>query len=180
MIAGSIARRYAKALLEIGVANSSFDALQHELERVAALYAGSAELRTTLENPVFLPSKRKLVLEEIARRLALSKTVRNFLLLLLDRGRIAALPAIVREHRALVDEHAGRVRAKVSSAQPLAPGVEARLKAALERRTGKVVIVERVEEPALLGGVVTQIGDLVFDGSVRTQLQTIRQTLVAE
>ncbi|MSP61164.1 MAG: ATP synthase F1 subunit delta [Myxococcales bacterium] len=180
MIAGSIARRYAKALLEIGVANKTFDALNREVENAASTFASSQELATALDNPIFPLSKRKGLLEEIARRLALSKVVRNFLLLLLERGRITALPAIARELRALVDQHAGRVRARISTARPLAASVEARLKAALEKRTGKAVIIEKVEDPSLLGGIVTQIGDLVYDGSVRTQLQNLRQQLLAD
>lgn len=180
MIVGSIARRYAKALLEIGIANKSCDMLQRELERMAEVYQSSPELATTLENPVFPPSKRKLVLEEIVRRLALSKTVRSLLMLLLERGRIAAVPDIAREHRLLVDAHAGRVRARITSPRALPPATEARLKAALERRTGQVVLLEKVEDPSLLGGVVTQIGDLVYDGSVRTQLAELRQRLTAE
>ncbi len=179
MIAGSIARRYARALLAIGIDSKSFDALQRELERVAEVYSGSADLASTLENPVFPLARRKAVVDEIGRRLALSKTIRNFLMLLLDRGRIDALPAIAREHRALVDEHAGRVRARVTSVQPLAPGAEARLKSALEHRTGKVVVIERQQDPSLIGGVVTQIGDLVFDGSVRTQLAELKRELIA-
>jgi F-type H+-transporting ATPase subunit delta len=180
VIVGSIARRYAKALLEIGVANKTFDALNAELERIAALYTSSKELADALENPVFPLSKRKGLLEELARRLALSKVVRNFLLLLLERGRISALAAIAREHRALVDKQAGRIRARISSARPIEPGVELRLKNALEQRTGKVVILEKQEDPALIGGLVTQIGDLVYDGSLRTQLANLRQQLLAE
>ena len=180
MIAGSIARRYAKALLDIGVAHKTFDTLLKELERVVELYASSKELANTLENPVFLPSRRRAVLEEIAKRLAVSKIMRNFLLLLLERGRIAALPMIGREFRGLVDAQAGRIRAQVRSAKPLDPGVELRLKAVLEKRSGKTVILEKREDPSLLGGIVTQVGDVVYDGSVRTQLDNLRQQLLAD
>lgn len=180
MIVGSIARRYAKALLAIGVAGKSYDAIGAELERIAAVYSSSLELSVALENPIFPLDKRKGVMEDLSRRLSLSKVVRNFLLLLLQRGRISSIAAIAREHRALVDQQAGRVRARVSTARPLEPGVELRLKAALERKTGKAVILEKHEDPSLIGGVVAQIGDLVFDGSIRTQLQNLRQQLLAE
>ena len=180
MIAGSVARRYARALLDIGLASQSSDAIGKELERVAELLSGSKELATTLENPIFPLSKRKGVVEELARRLALSRTVRNFLLLLLDRGRIAALPAIAREHRILVDQAMGRVRVTVTTAQPLDAAAEQRLKATLERQTGKAVIVDKREDPALIGGVVTQIGDVVYDGSIRTYLANLRRELLSE
>jgi F-type H+-transporting ATPase subunit delta len=180
VITGSIARRYAKALLEIGVKTQTFDALGKELDRAAEMLRSSPELRNALENPVFPVEKRKLILDELARRLALSKTVRNFIMLLLDKGRIAALPDIARAHRALVDEHAGRVRATVTSARPLDPLLETRLKTALEKQSGKVVILEKKEDPTIMGGLITQLGDTVYDGSVRTQIQQLREELLAE
>jgi F-type H+-transporting ATPase subunit delta len=180
VITGSIARRYAKALLEIGIQQNTFDALGKELERAADTLRASPELRNALENPVFSLEKRKLIMDELSRRLALSKTVRNFIMLLLDKGRIARLPDISRFYRALVDEHAGRVRATVTSARPLDPMLETRLKTALEKSSGKVVIFEKKEDPTILGGLITQLGDTLYDGSVRTQLQELREELLSE
>ena len=180
MIAGSIGRRYAKALLSIGVATHSFDALGRELDRVAETIAGSAELKNVLENPVFPLSQRHHVLEDIARRLSLSASVKNLLLILLDRSRISALPDIARAHRELVDEQAGRARATVTSAAPLDPAIEARLRGALEKQTGKTVLHDKKIDPSLIGGVVAQVGDLVFDGSVKHQLEKLRTELLSE
>lgn len=180
MVIGSLSRRYAKALLEIGIQQQTYDALGKELDRMADTFARSPELKTVLENPVFPLEKRRLVLDELARRLALSKVVRNFVMLLLDKGRIGSLPDIARAHRALVDEHANRARATVTSARPLDPALEQRLKSALEKQSGKTIILEKKEDPSLLGGVVTQLGDLVFDGSVRTQLADMREQLLSE
>ena len=73
-------------------------------------------------------------------------------MLLLDKGRIGALPDIARAYHTLVDEHAGRVRATVTSARPLDPALEKRLKTALEKQSGKTVILEKREDPAILGG----------------------------
>ena len=180
MIVGSIARRYAKALLEIGVKQQTYDALGKELDRVADVFAKSPELKQALENPVFPLEKRRLVLDELARRLALSKVVRNFVMLLLDKARIGSLPDIARAHRTLVDEHANRVRATITSARPLDPALEARLKNALEKQSGKTVILEKKEDPTILGGVITQLGDTVYDGSVRTQLANMREQLLSD
>lgn len=180
MVTGSLARRYAKALLEIGIKQQSFDAFGKELERAAETLTRSNELRTALENPIFPVEKRRLVLDDVARRIALSKTVRNFVMLLLDKGRILALPDIARVYRTLVDEHAGRVRATVTSSRPLDPMLETRLKSALEKQSGKTVILEKKEDPSIIGGLVTQLGDTLYDGSVRTQLQQIREQLLSE
>jgi len=180
VITGSLSRRYAKALLEIGISQNTFDALGKELERAADTLRASPELRNALENPVFSLEKRKLIMDELSRRLALSKTVRNFIMLLLDKGRIARLPDISRVYLGLVDEHAGRVRATVVSARPLDPMLETRLKTALEKQSGKVVIFEKREDPSILGGLITQLGDTLYDGSVRTQLQELREELLSE
>jgi F-type H+-transporting ATPase subunit delta len=180
MVTGSLARRYAKALLEIGIKQQTYDALGKELERVADAFKASPELRNALENPVFAIEKRKLILDDVSRRLALSKVVRNFVMLLVDKGRIKYLPDIARVHRALIDEHAGRVRASVTSARPLDPQLEQRLRTALEKQSGKTVILEKKEDPAIVGGIVTQLGDVLYDGSVRTQLENIREQLLAE
>jgi F-type H+-transporting ATPase subunit delta len=180
MITGSIARRYAKALLEIGIQENSYDAFGKELDRAAEMLKSSPELRNALENPVFALDKRGLVLDELARRLALSKTVRNFVMLLLKKGRIARLPDIARAHRTLVDEQAGRIRATVTSAQPLDPMLETRLKTALEKQSGKTVILEKKTDPSIVGGLVTQLGDILYDGSVRTQLHDLREELLSE
>ena len=180
MISGSIARRYAKALLEIGIQHQTYDALGKEVERAADTLRSSPELRHALENPIFSLDKRKLIMDELSRRLALSKTIRNFIMLLLEKGRIASLPDIARVYRTLVDEHAGRMRAVVTSARPLDPMLETRLKTALEKSSGKIVILEKREEPAIMGGLITQLGDTVYDGSVRTQLQQLREELLSE
>jgi len=180
MVKGSLARRYAKALLDIGIQQQTYDALGKELDRTATTFTASPDLRHALTNPVFPSTSRRLVLEELARRLGLSKIVRNFVMLLLEKGRIGALPDIARAHRELVDEHAGRVRATVITAKPLDPALEQRLKTALERQSGKVVLLEKREDPAILGGVVTQLGDVLYDGSVRTQLEQLREELLSE
>jgi F-type H+-transporting ATPase subunit delta len=135
-------------------------------------------LRQTLENPVFRPSEKRAVLEQILPRVAPTAEVRRLALLLLERRRILLLPAIARAYRDLADAHTGQVRAKVTSAEQLAPAALERVRRSLEQRTGKKVIVEAAVDAALIGGVVAQVGDLVLDGSVRTQLADLRQKLV--
>ena len=180
MISGSVARRYAKALLSIGVDGKNFEQLGAELTTLVKTIEGSAELKGVLESPVFPQSQRKAILGEILARLHVSKVVEHFALLLVDHNRMNALVGIDREMRALVDEQAGRVRATIVSARPLEPAVEGRIKAALEQPTGKKVIVEKREDASLIGGVVAQIGDMVYDGSVKAQLSSIRDELLAK
>jgi F-type H+-transporting ATPase subunit delta len=97
---------------------------------------------------------------------------------LLDRRRIVLLPAIARAYRDLTDAHVGRVRAEVTSAQELTPATLDRVRRSLEQRTGKKVIIKSAVDPDLIGGVVARVGDLVLDGSVRTQLEDLRTRLL--
>jgi F-type H+-transporting ATPase subunit delta len=177
---GSIARRYARALLEIGVTQGTYENLGNDLTLLARLFQGSKDLQTALENPIFPLSQRKAVLDKLATRLGLRKEMRNFLMLLMDRGRIGQLPDMAREMAVLCDRQAGRVRATVASARPLPEDTALALRGAIEKRLGKKVILERKEDPGLLGGIVTQVGDVVYDGSIRTQLERAKRELLEE
>src|SRR5207248_5276057 len=103
--------------------------------------------------------------------LELSPTAVNFLRLLVDRQRIADLPQMVRAYRAMVDQQVGRVRASVTAAKPLADDELGRLREALAALTGRSIVLDSRTDPALIGGVVAQVGATMLDGSLRTQLQ---------
>ncbi len=178
MIVGSIARRYAKALLGIGTDNKQFERFGKELDSFAATLNGSKELQDVLANPSLPLSKRRAIVEGLIKKTRPSPTVQSFLLLLMNRGRISYLPAIAREYQTMADRHAGRVRARVSSAFKLDLATVTRLKKALEEKTSKKVILEQKVDPDLIGGVVAQIGSNVYDGSIRTTLSQMRQTLL--
>jgi F-type H+-transporting ATPase subunit delta len=177
-LGGSIARRYARALFGMGVDSGKFEQLGRELGDLASLWGGSAELRQALENPVFAAGEKRAVLEKLLPRVTPTPEVQRFVLLLLERRRIVLLPAIARAYQDMADAHLGRVRAQVTSAEPLAPPVLDRVRRALEQRTGKQVIVEASVDPDLIGGVVARVGDLILDGSVRTQLADLRAKLL--
>jgi len=177
LISGSIARRYAKALLGIGVDTKTFERLGEELKQFAALI-DNKELSETLENPSYPLSKRKAIVQQLIAQIRPSKTMQSFILLLTDRNRLGALPGIDREYEKMVDLHAGRVRAGVTSAQQLSMTDVTRLKQALEQKTGMKVLLKQDTDPELIAGMVTQIGSIVYDGSIRTRLEQMRQTLI--
>ena len=175
---GSVARRYARALFGIGIDAGNFEALGREIDDLSTLLVSSPELRNALENPVFKPAEKRAVLEQILPRVTPTAEVRRFVLLLLERRRIVLLPAIARAYRDLTDAQLGQVRAEVTSAQELAPGTLDRVRRSLEQRTGKKVIVNAKVDADLIGGLVARVGDLVLDGSVRTQLDDLRTRLL--
>jgi F-type H+-transporting ATPase subunit delta len=177
-LAGSVARRYARAIFAIGVDRGTFEILGRELAALAALWGESAELRQTLENPMFKLAQKRAVLRGLMPRLAPARQVQSLALLLLERGRIALLPAVARAYEEMSDDKLGRVRAVVKSAKPLDIASEAEVRKALERRTGKKVIMTTIVEPALLGGVVAQVAGLELDGSVLSRLRSLGQRLL--
>jgi F-type H+-transporting ATPase subunit delta len=177
MIVGSIARRYAKALFSLADEQGQVEQWSSGLEGLGRALASSPELRDTLASPLFEKDQRRAVVGELAKALGLAETVRNFLLLLADRDRLAYLPAVVQNFRDLADARLGRVRARVTSAVPLAPDEARRIAEKLAQAEKAQVIVETAVDPALLGGVVAQVGSLVYDGSVRSQLEELRRAM---
>jgi F-type H+-transporting ATPase subunit delta len=177
VIASSVARRYARALLALGVEDGRFEAYATQLEQVREVFAGSSDLRELWQNPAHPRERRLAALETIVARLEVSPLVANLLRLLVERRRIAEIEAVALAYRAFVDERVGRVRAVVTSAAGLNPDQTERLGAALAAMTQKQIVLETRVDPALIGGVVAQVGSTLLDGSLRTQLGTLREKL---
>jgi F-type H+-transporting ATPase subunit delta len=175
--ANAIARRYAKALVQLASEEGAVDKFQGELAKVEALFSAHPELGALLSNPAYGIEAKLDTLRDLADRLSLSGTVRNFLLLLQERNRMACLPAIFSSYSVLADELSGVVRPVITTALSLDDARIAEIKGALEKSTGKKVILNVQVDPALIGGVVTKIGDKVLDGSVKTQLTRIEDIL---
>jgi len=173
----AIARRYAKALLLIGQQDEQTERYRIELQSVAALVAGDRRLEQAITNPLYDSAARKRVLQSLISRLALSQAVESFLVLLFEKGRMAFLGAINDFYQKLADELKGVARATVTSAGELSADAVERIRTALSKRTGRDVILEVKQDHSLIGGLVTQIGDLVLDGSIRTQLLNMRESL---
>ena len=175
---GSVARRYARALLEIGLETKRLRSLLNELERVSDAIGESSELRDVLRNPMVLPSQRKKVLAALTQRLGTSKEVRNACMLLVERGRGDIIPDIARELRVMVDDHEGIVRAEVVSATPLTATYMDQLTTTLAKATGKKIEVTTKQDKDLIGGVVTRVGGVVYDGSLKTRLARVREQMI--
>ncbi len=173
-----VARRYAQALLELGMEQNNLDKLVEDVSAVASAWDTSPELRNALENPLVPHDAKKAVMGELADQIGATPTTRHALLLLVDRRRTKTLPYLARTLRELADARKGVVRAEVTTAAPLGDSYYARLQVQLEKLTGKRVVVDRRTDPALIAGVVTRIGDRIFDGSLRTRLQSMRDAMM--
>ncbi|HEY3804222.1 MAG TPA: ATP synthase F1 subunit delta [Kofleriaceae bacterium] len=177
MITGSLARRYAKALFEIGSANRNLDKIGADVKSIAEAMKVSKELTSVLSSPAIRRSERRKVIDTLIQWIGVQPMTKNFVDLLLDHERFAALPQIARELHAMIEAKAGRVQAEVTSAKPLDPGQLTQITAALEKISGKKVTIVGREDPALLGGVVAKVGDVVYDYSLRNQLAALRDQL---
>lgn len=165
-----VARRYAKALLELGIEQKQLDRIVDDVSTVADAWRTSAELRNAIENPLVALQIKKALMGDLADQIGAHPTTRSALLLLVDRRRMRTLPYLAQSLAELADHHKGIARAEVTTAAPLSDTYYRRLQAQLETMTGKRVVIDRRSDPSLIGGVVTRIGDRVFDGSLRTRL----------
>ena len=166
----AIARRYAKALLLIGTEDGQAETYREELGGIAALFESNKELEQAVCNPLYDAEGRKKVLQAIIDKLAVSAVMKSFLLLLFEKRRIGFLGDINEFYQKLADELKGVARASLVSAAELSSETVEKIRAALSQKTGKDIILETEQDPRLIGGIVTRIGDLVLDGSIRTQL----------
>lgn len=181
MIPGSLARRYARALLQLAPSPAARDKYAKDLVALAELGRAADEngltLLAALSSRRFSVADRKKLLEALGRRVGADPMVIKFLAHAIDKDRIVGLPEISRAFLRLSDEAANRVQAEITSAAPMSPDAVSRLQQALATATGKTVVVTTTVDPALLGGVITKVGSYVLDGSLRTQLAQMRESL---
>ncbi len=180
MSTGNIAQRYAKAFFEVAGEDNRYEEYYGELERFSSLLNENKNLRDFFANPVFDGADKKAVVESILGTMTMSSMTASFLRLLAEKRRMGVLPEITAHYRDLMDAALGKARVHVKSAFPLAGDLPDRLRKGLEDVTGKKVEITTEQDPSLLGGVVVRIGDTLYDGSIRTQLNNLRNLLVEE
>jgi F-type H+-transporting ATPase subunit delta len=171
--------RYAHAFASVAT-SSHLDstAAQQQLEDFSKTLAGSRELREVLMNPS-IPSEQKLkVLDAIAGRIGMFPQVRNFVAVIMEHQRLAELDEILADYRAVADEELQMAEAEIISAHPLNDQDRAELEAHVAKLAGGRVRATYHQDATLLGGAVVRIGSTVYDGSIRAQLQQLKQRLV--
>jgi F-type H+-transporting ATPase subunit delta len=173
--------RYARALAAV-ISDQKLDvaAAQGQLNDFADTLEASAELREVLENPS-IPEPQKLkVLDAIAAKAGMSKTVRNFIAVIAQHERLHELRGMVAAYATIADEQSSVAEAEIVSAKPLDAGNKKLLEETIAKLTGqKLVNATYSEDAALLGGAVVTIGSTVYDGSVRAQLEQLKARMVA-
>ncbi len=177
MIGSEIAKRYARALFEIAREEDAIEAIYGELKGFLSLLEQSKDLAEFFANPVFDSSDKAAVMGDILEKVKASTTTSNFLKLLVEKRRIEALGQIEECYRRYMDDVLKKVRVDVKTAFPLSSELSARIKEQMEGLTGKNIEMVIDEDPSLLGGVVIGVGDTLYDGSVRAQLNSIRELI---
>jgi F-type H+-transporting ATPase subunit delta len=173
----AIARRYAKALILIGKEDGNTETYREELAGISELVEREKTLEQAINNRLYNTEGRKKVLESIVEKVGLSRVMKSFLILLFDKGRFVYLSSINDFYQKLADEIKGISRASLVSATELSSETVEKIRATLSEKTGKDIILDVEEDPSLIGGIVTRIGDLVLDGSIKTQLLNMRESL---
>jgi F-type H+-transporting ATPase subunit delta len=177
MIERTIARRYAKALLDASIPAQRVRETQEELSSMADLFRASPEFRTVLVSPVIPRPRRK---EAAGRALAgrVGPALVSFLQVLVEEGRAGLLPIIAESFDTLADVQEGILRVTIRAARPLSAEQVERLRAVAGRMAGgRRIEIEAETDPALIGGLVARVGDTVVDGSVAGWLKRARERL---
>ena len=174
----TIARRYATALADVVLKSGETETVKSELKTWEELIDTNSDLRSILGNPSIAHLKKENILVGLLAKVKPGRTTSNFLRVLLRNGRLTELGHINTRFAAVLEERSGNVLAKITSARELSESEKIELKINLERLTGKRVKPNFIIDNGIIGGVVTQIGSTVYDGSVRTQLDNLKEELV--
>ena len=175
----AVSRRYAQAMIEAAADANAVDAVGADLARfVEMMERDDALLGRALASPVFSQDERRHVIDAILPRLGFHPLTNNLLRLLNDKRRFDRIHDIVDAFHASADERSGRARVTVQTAEPLSPQLEAEVRQALEAVTKKTVVLRTEVRPELIGGLVAKVGDVVYDSSIRTRLEQLKQALL--
>jgi len=172
-----LARRYAKALFAVGKENDAYEAYNEILQGVAGLYISTPEVADALTNPLYPIDVREKVMAGLIESIGVDKVSANFLNLLVEKKRAEILPEIAEEFQMMVDDEKNISHGSVTSAVELSDELQAKVQAALEKLTGKKVELSTSVDPSLIGGIVAKVGDLVLDGSIKTQLAGLKDSI---
>lgn len=174
----TVARRYAGALADVVLKTGETDTVKSELKTWEQMIGSSAELEAAFRNPSIAQLNKESVLNGLLDRTRPTKTTANFLRVLLRNSRLTDLRAINERFDSVLEERSGKIGAQVTSARELSDTQKSELKNNLEKLTGKQVTLNFDINEEIIGGVVTRIGSTVYDSSVKTQLENLREQLV--
>lgn len=173
----TLSRKYARALLSLGEEDGNYLRYGEELKALSEFLKKENQVKYILQSPIYDSSSRSNLLKAILNKAGLSPTVNNFVQLLLAKGRIRYLESISDFYTQLTDELSNIERAVVTTAIPLSDDIIQRIRGALREVVNKEVLITVKQDPSIIGGLIAQVGDLTLDGSLKTQLKSLRESL---
>jgi F-type H+-transporting ATPase subunit delta len=174
----SVASTYARAFADVVLsAHLNADRSIAELRMIASLLAESSELRRVWENPAVPADQKRRVLDVVAERDGISKQVRNLVAVLIDHRRVHFLEPIIAQLEKELDARLGFAEAQITSARALGDAEKREFEAQVEKLTGKKVRARYGQDASLLGGAVVRVGSTIYDGSVKGQLERIKEAI---
>ena len=176
-ITAGLAGRYASALFDLARESNDIDGVQKSLTTLKAALTDSADLAALVSSPVVGRSDAARAIAAVARSLGLDSLTGKFLGVLAENRRLADISGMIDAFNAIVAGHRGEVTAKVTSAHPLSADQLSALAANLKTRVGRDVQIATTVDPAILGGLVVQLGSQLIDGSIRTRLNGFAQAM---
>jgi F-type H+-transporting ATPase subunit delta len=178
--AQAVARRYAAALADVVAAQGESREVRDELVAWEMMMRTNAQLMEVFSNPTIPYEQKRNVLNNLIARSRVRPTTANFLQVLLQNQRLAELGEINKRFAQVLDERAGVVSAEVTTARPVPQASQDALRANLSTLTGKDVRLSFTTDEELIGGIITRIGSTIYDGSVRNQLQQLKEKMAGK
>ena len=171
-----LSRRYARALFTLGQEDGSYKKYGHELDAFVKCYKQNADFRYVISSPLFAMHDRKKILTSVLDRGDFSPMVRNFLNLLLDKNRMGSIESINEHYLRLADEVSNISHAQIITAMPLKEETLDRVVRTFEGLIARRIRAEVIEDPDIIGGIIVKIGDTYWDGSIRAQIEGLRES----
>lgn len=176
----TVARRYAVALADVVTKTGETNPVQSELKTWEQIINANSDLQTAFGNPAISQDDKENVLENLIEKTKPTKTTANFLRVLLRNSRLTEISEINEKFSSVLEERSGTISARITSARTLSDGEKAEMRTNLSKLTGKSVSLNFEIDETLIGGVVTRIGSTVYDGSVKTQLEELKQQMIGK
>ncbi len=174
----TVARRYAAALADVVTKTNETTSVQSELKIWEGMMGADSQLFDAFSNPAIAHESKAKVLENLIEKTKPTQTTANFLRVLLQNSRLTEIGAINERFAGVLEERSGVITAQVTSARPLSDSEKAELQANLNKLTGKKVSPNFEIDKNIIGGVITRVGSTVYDGSVKTKLEELKEQLV--
>jgi F-type H+-transporting ATPase subunit delta len=173
-----VSRRYAKALIDLAAQEGIVDQIERNFGKTVQTIIQTRKLKNFFFNPVYKGEEKRKLLDMVIQEMAISGLLKKFLILLIEKDRIPEIEEIYKEYVRFSDQLNNRAEAEVTTAVALEEKDKNKLQSKLEQLTGKNIYLKAKQDPSLIGGVITRIGSVVYDGSIKAQMAKLKEQIM--